>query len=466
MTQLLAANAPANAEQTRRHVVLVVMCAGYFLVLLDVTIVNVALPSIGAGLGAGVSGLQWVVDGYAIALASLMLAGGTVGDLYGHRPVVLTGLAVFGAASLGCGVAPVTGALIGCRVVQGAGAALMLPGTLAVIADAFPIAGERARAIGIWAAIGGAALPAGPLVGGALTQAVGWRAVFFVNVPIVALALVLATRTVPRTTPSGSGRLDRRGTVLGTAALALLTFAVIEAGHGGAGPAVAAAACLALAAGAAFVRVERSTAHPMFPISLLRRRDFAAANAVALAMNLATLGLLFVLTLYLQDVRGDSALIAGLALLPLFAPLSVLAPVAGRLTARIGPRRPMLAGLLVAACGVALMLASGRRSGYEVLLPALLLGGAGIGVLTPAVVAAAIGAVPGARSGLASAVNNTARQAGGAVGIAAFGALAGPPAGAGFVAGFHAAAAIAAGVFLWGAAVTAALIPASSRVAG
>jgi DHA2 family methylenomycin A resistance protein-like MFS transporter len=177
--------------RSSRWVVLVAMCVGYFLVLLDVTIVNVALPSMGSDLGASVSGLQWVVDGYAIALASLMLAGGSIGDLRGHKRVVLGGLALFGLASIACGLAPSTGALVGARVVQGAGAALLLPGTLAVIAHAFPQKGEHARAIGIWAGIGSVALPAGPLLGGALVQGVGWRAVFAVNAPIVLVAFVV-----------------------------------------------------------------------------------------------------------------------------------------------------------------------------------------------------------------------------------------------------------------------------------
>jgi DHA2 family methylenomycin A resistance protein-like MFS transporter len=175
--------------------VLVVMCVGYFLVLLDVTVVNVALPSIGSGIGASVSALQWVVDGYALALASLMLAGGTVGDLRGHKRVVLTGLAVFGAGSLGCGLAPDVAVLVAARVVQGVGAALLLPGTLAIISHAYPDGAEQARAIGVWAGIGSLALPAGPLLGGALIQAFDWRAIFFVNIPVGIVALLLLATT-------------------------------------------------------------------------------------------------------------------------------------------------------------------------------------------------------------------------------------------------------------------------------
>jgi DHA2 family methylenomycin A resistance protein-like MFS transporter len=392
-----------------RRALLVVMCAGYFLVLLDVTIVNVALPSIGAGLGADVGALQWVVDGYAIALASLMLAGGTVGDLHGHKRIVLVGLAVFGVASLACGAAPSSGLLIGARVLQGIGAALLLPGTLAIISHAFPEPDEQAKAIGIWAGIGGLALPAGPLLGGALIDAFGWRAIFLVNVPIVLVTLPVAVRVVRESAEPQQRRLDLAGTALAAGALAAVTFAFV-AGRGGVGPPVLAAAAAAVVCLAGFVAVERSREHPMFPLALFRRPDFSAANAAAGAMNLGTLGMLFVLTLYLQTVQHRSALAAGVAVLPLFLPLTVLAPLAGRLTARVGPKLPMAAGLVIAALGVGLLARAHAGSGYRALLPALLLWGIGMGVLTPAVVAAAVRTVPARRAGLASAVNNTAAR--------------------------------------------------------
>jgi MFS transporter, DHA2 family, methylenomycin A resistance protein len=439
---------------------LVVMCVGYFLVLLDVTIVNVALPSIASGLGAEVGSLQWVVDGYAIALASLMLAGGSTGDLHGHRRVVLVGLCLFGAASLACGAAPSAGALIAARAVQGAGAALLLPGTLAIVTHAFPEAGEQARAIGVWASIGSLALPAGPLLGGALTAAFGWRAVFLVNVPIVIAALVAAKRLVRESREPSEGRIDVSGAALAATVLAALTFAFVEAGRGGHAALVAAAAVVAIAALVAFVAVERSVEHPMLPLGLFRRPAFSTANGVAGAMNLGTLGMLFLLTLYLQSVQGRSALEAGVAVIPLFLPLSLLAPLAGRLTARTGPRLPMTAGLLVAALGVGLFVDAGAGSSYVQLLPALLLWGIGMGILTPAVVAAAVRTVPAERAGLASAVNNTARQAGGAIGIAAFGAIAGNATDAGsFVSGMHLSALLAVGLWLLASAATLAIIP-------
>jgi MFS transporter, DHA2 family, methylenomycin A resistance protein len=422
-----------------RRLILVVMCAGLFLVQLDVSIVNVALPSIRADLRPSAAGLQWVVDGYAIALASLMLAGGTVGDVHGHRRVVLTGLALFGAASLAAGAAPGTGVLVGARVVQGVGAALLLPGTLAIITHAFPESTERARAIGAWAAVAGLSLPAGPVLGGLLVAGPGWRWVFLVNLPVVVAAGVLTARLVRESADPRGRRLDVAGIAFGTVGLAATTFALIDA--------IPAAAVVAVLAAAGFVAVERRSPAPMLPLALFRRPRFTVANGVAATMNLGTLGCIYVLTLFLQVVQRRSPLEAGLAVLPLFAPVAALAPVSGRLTGRFGPRGPMAAGLLAAAAGLALLARVHASTPYAQLLPAFLLWGAGLGLLTSAVVAAAVGAVESERAGLASAVNNTARQAGGAVGIAAFGALAGGATSPGFLAGFHASVLIAAGLY-------------------
>lgn len=313
-----------------------------------------------------------MVDGYAIALASLMLGGGTIGDLYGHKRVVLVGLALFGAASLACGLAPCSGALVGCRVLQGMGAALMLPGTLAVITHAYPQEKERARSIGLWAAIRSVALPAGPLFGGALIQAASWRLIFFVNVPLVAAAITVAALTVHESADTHGRRLDVAGIGLGAVLLALVTFAFIEGGRGGLSTIVIAAAVAAGLIAAAFIVVEHRAQDPMLALPLFRRARFSTANAVAGVMNLCTLGLLFTLTLYLQDVRHHSAWAAGLELLPLFLPLSLIAPLGGRLTGRMGPRMPMLVGVLLAAAGVGLLVPLDATSGYLSLLPALL----------------------------------------------------------------------------------------------
>jgi len=405
-----------------------------------------------------------VVDGYALALASLMLTSGTAGDLYGHRRVVLGGLVVFGVGSLACGLAPDVPVLVAARVVQGVGAALLLPGTLAIISRAFPDHAARARAIGVWAGIGSLALPAGPLLGGALTDGFGWRAIFLLNVPIVLVALVWAAVIVRESRERQARRLDLPGLLLGGLVLLAATYAFIEGGRAGAdAPEVIAAAVLAVLAASALAAAEvRRGDDAMLPPSLLRRPAFDAANVTAGIMNLGTLGTLFVLMLFLQSVQHRSALLAGLTVIPLFAPLAVMAPFGGRITSRIGARLPAATGLLTATAGLALLTFAEPHSGYRLLLPAFLLWGIGMGLLTPAVVAAAIAAVPAERAGLASAMNNTARQTGGAIGIAVAGAVAGQPADeTRFVRGFHAVALSAAGLYAAAAVLALIMLPGS-----
>lgn len=428
--------------------VLAVMCCGMFLVLLDVSIVNVALPSIAHDLGTGVSGMQWVVDGYAVSIASLLLAGGTLGDRFGHRRIVLIGLAVFGAASALCGLAPIVDVLVAARVAQGVGAALMLPGSLAVIADVFPDRREQARALGVWAGISSLALPVGPTLGGLLVSGAGWRWVFLVNVPVVAVALV----TVPRLVRARAGRhtasLDVPGVVTAAITLGAAVFAVIEFGKTGVGAVPLAAIAVALAGIVALVLAERRSSAPMLPTDLLRRPAFAGANVAAFVMNLVTNGTVFVVTLYLQQVHGRAPWLAGLLMLPAWAPIAIASPAVGRLTARVGPRPPMLAGAALAAAGQLCTFLVSTSWSYLRLLPALAALGMGIALFTTAVVSAAIRAVPADRSGLASGMNNTARQAGTALGVAVFGAVAGAthPASS-FVAGMHHAG--VAGAALW-----------------
>jgi DHA2 family methylenomycin A resistance protein-like MFS transporter len=417
----------AVGDASRRRLALTVMCVGMFLIQLDVTVVNVALPQIRAGLGTDLASQQWVVDSYAIVLASLLLAGGTLGDRYGHKRIVLTGLLLFGLASLVCGVAPGVPVLIGGRAAQGVGAALLLPGTLAVVTRLFPDRAEQARAVGIWAGVSALALPAGPLIGGALVSGVGWRLVFLVNLPVIAVAVPATVRLVTETLDEHAAPLDLPGIALAGAALAATVYAVIAAGHGGATPVVLAAAALAVATLAGFLLREGYCRYPLLPLPLLRSPGFAGANAVAAVMNLVGIGTVFVATLYLQTVQHHPAFVAGCMLLPLFLPLAALAPVTGRLTGRYGPRGPITAGLLVGAAGSVAVAGVRPDSGYLGLLPFLLGLGFGMGLLTAAVVAAAVRAVPANRAGLASGVNNTARQAAGALAIAVYGAVAGSP---------------------------------------
>ncbi|TWF79439.1 DHA2 family methylenomycin A resistance protein-like MFS transporter [Pseudonocardia hierapolitana] len=425
------------------------MCVGMFLVLLDVTVVNVALPSIASGLGADPAATQWIVDAYAVAIAGLLLAGGTVGDRIGHRRVVLTGLGVFGVASVACGLATGPGMLIAARAAQGAGAALLLPGSLAVITEAFPDRAARARALGIWAAVSSLALPAGPLLGGFLVSSGDWRLIFLVNVPVVLAALV----AVPRLVPAGTARPERRGdapgAVLAAVGLVAAVFTVIDAGEHGFRPLTVAGLAVALVCVAGFVARERHANAPMLPLDLLRLPAFVGPNLAAGAMNLVVNGLLFVTTLFLQGVQHRGPVAAGVALLPMFVPLAFLAPPAGRLVARFGPRPLLVGGALVAALGAAGYALLEPASGYLTLLPALVGLGVGAGLFTAPVVAAAMSAVPAERSGLASGINNTARQTGTALGVAVFGAVAGGTAVPGaFVHGVHVLAGLGAAVWI------------------
>jgi DHA2 family methylenomycin A resistance protein-like MFS transporter len=426
-----------------RPALLVTMCAGMFLVQLDVTVVNVALPAIGADLHGGLAAQQWVVDGYSVVLAALLLTGGALGDVFGHRRVVLTGFVLFGAASAACGLAGSAPWLVAARAGQGLGAALLLPGTLAVITNAYPGHAERARALGVWAGVSALALAAGPVLGGAVVSAAGWRPVFWLNVPIVLAAALATRRLVPRGDRAPGRRVDVAGVATAAPALGAGVYAVI----GGS----AVAGVVAVVALAAFLAVERRSPDPMLPLDVARRT--AGANFVAAAMNFTGIGAILVLTLYLQGVRHASPLQAGLEVLPLFGPLSILAPVAGRLTGRFGPRPLMTAGLALGAFGMLNLVRLNGNSGYAALLPTLLGLGIGMGLLTTAVVTAAVGGIPPERAGVASGINNTARQAGGALGVAVLGAVAGEP-GDRFAEGLHRAGLIAGALWLVAIGVT------------
>jgi DHA2 family methylenomycin A resistance protein-like MFS transporter len=341
--------------------------------------------------------------------------------------VVAAGLTVFGAASAGCALAPTPGLLVAARAAQGVGAALLLPGSIAAIADAYPDRAAQARALGVWAAVSSLALPAGPLLGGLIVTTAGWRAVFWINPPMAAVCLVGVLAWVRASGPRhGTRRLDPAGVALATLCLAATVYAVIAA-SGSAVAAVAAAGVAALAA-VGLIVTERRVAQPLLPPELFTRPAFRVVTVSALIMNLTSNGLLFLLTRYLQSILGHRPLTAGLMLLPLFAPLAVTSPLAGRLTARYGPRPVMLTGAAIAAAGQLCLLLVTTGASYPRLVPALLGVGLGVGLFTAPVVAAAMRAVPADRSGLASGINNTARQAGTALGVAVFGAVAGSPA--------------------------------------
>jgi DHA2 family methylenomycin A resistance protein-like MFS transporter len=433
------------------------LCGGYFLVLLDVTVVNVALPRLGVDLSAGAH-LAWVVDAYTVPLAALLLASGAVGDRIGHRLVVLVGYTGFGLASAACALAPSVGVLVAGRAVQGVSAALMLPGTLALLTETAPTEAGRARIVGQWAAVGGAALPAGPVLGGLLVQETGWRSVFWLSVPVIALALVPVLRLPPRPTrPVDAGGVDWIGAALVVTGLGSVVTAILQARADP--PMAAALGALGGVAGIVLWRFERSVPHPLLDVPATSVRPLASACSVAGLMNLCVLGSLFLLTQVLQGIHGLDPLTAGMVLLSAMLPLPVLGRPAGGLTSRFGPWRVSAAGLLLAALGFAGVAASLRGPDYPALLSALALWGAGIGVLTPAIVVAALQALPAA-PGTASGASNTARQTGGALGVALFGAVAGTATSPEFLA--HTLQLLTAGALAFASASAICLVAASA----
>jgi MFS transporter, DHA2 family, methylenomycin A resistance protein len=431
---------------------LVVICLGYFMVIVDTTVVNVALPAIGRDLHGGVAGLQWVVDAYTLSLAGLLLTGGALAERLGGRRVFGAGLVLFSAASAACGLAQSLGMLVAARLVQGAGAALLVPSSLVLLQAAYPTRAGRARAFGVWGAIAGIGAATGPIVGGLLVTAWSWRGVFFLNLPFAVAAIALAGRAVPATGPRARA-IDLPGQVLGVAGLAFLTGALVEAGQvGWTSPLVLTGFCLAAAACAGFAAAEYRAADPMLPLRLFARPTFRAGSAVGLLINLGLYGQLFLMSLYLQDVRGYSALGTGLALLPEAALLSVASAVSGRIMARTGPRPPMLVGLLLGGAGLLGLVAAGAHSSYALLVAPMAAAGFGMALTMPAATAAVIEAAPSDRGGIASGVINAARQAGGVLGIALLGSLV--HARASFIPGMHAGLCVAAAAFFAGAVVT------------
>lgn len=429
-------------------IALVAICTGYFMTILDTTVVTVALPTIQADLGARLSGLQWVVDGYALVFASLLLTGGALGDRLGSKRIFLSGLVIFTVASVLCGASPSLGALEAARVVQGIGAALLVPTSLSLLSAAYPDEAERARAIGIWGGVAGIAAGVGPVVGGLLVSTLGWRAVFLVNLPVGILGFILTLRFVA---PAHRGRrqgLDLGAQIAAMVALGALTFACIEGGMvGWRSPRILGGLAIAALTGILFLIIERHGRNPMLPLALFASRIFSAANAVGFAINFGFYGQLFILSLFFQHVRHLTPLATGLALLPESGVVAIASTLSGRMAAQVGPRRPMLIGLAVGGGGLLVMALVGAATPYIAMCAMLAATGFGIAFTMPAMTAAVIAAAPSARSGIASAVLNVSRQIGGVLGVAILGALV---SGSDFIVGMHVALALAGGVFLSG----------------
>jgi DHA2 family methylenomycin A resistance protein-like MFS transporter len=445
----------------RQPLVLAAVCLGQFMLQLDTTIVNVALPSIARSLHASTSGLQWIVDGYILALASLLLSSGRMGDRSGHKRVYLAGLAIFALGSGLCALASTTGELVGFRVLQGVGAAIELPATLALITGVFPQGRERARAVGLWAGAGGLSLVLGPVLGGVLLRTFAWPAVFLVNLPVALVAAVLVLAAVPKTHEPRAGRMDLPGQAFGAASLGLLAAAAIQGGQSGFLTSVPVLLLVSgLLAAGAFLLAGRSRPEPMLPLSYFRDGAYATANVAGLIMGFVMFSILFIFALYFQQVSGDSPLDGGLSFIPLCGAFALTGPLVGRNIHRTGHWPPMAGGLTLIALGALLLSRLGVHSGYSAVWPAFLTIGIGYGITSTPMAAAVLSAVPLGRAGMASSTMNTARQIGGVFGIAILGSLLPAATGAGdyperFISGMHDGLIIAAICALIGATLAA-----------
>ena len=417
-----------NRRTPSTNALLFVVCLAQFMVILDVAVVNVALPSMRDDLHFSTAGLQWVVNAYTLTFAGFLMLGGRSADLLGRRRVFVAGTALFALSSLACAAADSRGLLIAARGLQGLGGAVVSPATLSIITSALPEGPERNRGLGAWAAIGGLGASSGALLGGVLTQTLGWPAIFAVNVPLGVLVIILAVRVLPAdAAPVGPRHFDVTGALLGTAGLVSLTYGIVRTDAlGWSSPGVLAPLALAVALISAFLLVEARFAEaPLVPLSIFRRSQLRAANLVVVLMYAALFAMFFFVTLYLQQVLGDDALQAGISFLPITLSVFTASSLAPRLVARFGVRRVVTFGLLCATAGL-LLLTRVRPGGsyFAVVLPGGVLSGLGMGLgLVPSTIAALQG-VPRTQSGLASGLLNTSRLFGGALGLAVLSTIA------------------------------------------
>jgi len=455
-------------EENKKWWTLGAVSFGLFMIMLDNTVVNVALPSIQRDLHMQLSELEWIVSGYALTFAALMLIGGKLADAYGRRLIFVLGIGVFTAASLACGLASSGDALIGARVAQGVGAAMMNPATLSIITVTFP-AKQRGTAIGLWAGVSALALALGPLVGGLLTEHAGWNWIFFINVPVGALAIAASFLFIDESRDETHERLDIPGLVSSGVGLFALTYGLIEANNYGWGSArIVGAFVVAAISLVVFVLLERHRRAPMLDLTLFRNRTYVGANLAMLLVALAMFGVFFFVSLYMQNVLGYSAVQAGAAFLPMTVLIIVIAPLSGRLSDRWGSRWLMAGGMVLLAIQLTYFSQLSTDSTFWRLLPALVIGGFGMSMVMTPSSAAAMRAVPVEKAGVGSAVLNACRQVGGSTGIALMGAimasqLATPPTTESFMRGFERALLVAAVIALAGAVVAAWLVRPHAR---
>jgi EmrB/QacA subfamily drug resistance transporter len=457
------------AEENKKWWTLAAVSVGLIMIMLDNTVVNVALPSIQRSLDLKISELEWVVAGYALTFGALMLTGGKLSDLLGRRLIFVVGLAIFTLSSLGCGLAGSARVLIAARVVQGIGAAMMNPATLSIITVTFPPR-LRGTAIGIWAGVSALALAIGPLVGGLISEHINWNWIFYINVPIGVLGILAAFAFIDESRDtSHEQRPDLPGLVSSALGLFALSYALIEANtYGWTSGRIVAAFAVAAVALVAFVLLEMHQRLPMLELGLFRNRGFAGANGVMLLVGLAMFGVFFYVSLYVQQILKYSPTKAGASFLPWTVLIIILAPLAGRLSDRIGPRPLVAGGMVVLAGSLFLFSRMGIHADFWTLLPAMLLGGVGMSAAMAPTTAAAMSSVRPDKAGVGSAVLNSMRQVGGSLGIAIMGAIvasgissslaAGEPRPVAFVNGFHHALNVGAVIALAGAVIAAATL--------
>lgn len=409
---------------SRSGLVLAAMCLATFIAILDTSLVNLGLHSIQADLHSGMATLQWVIDLYNLAYAVLILTGGTLGDLYGRRRIFILGVLVFAGGSLLCAVAPSAAVLIAGRGIAGAGAALELPAALAILNVTYPDARRRAGAIALWGGMNGLAMAVGPTVGGILVDSFGWRSLFYAVLPFAAATIVLAIGYLEESANPRDRHLDLPGQLLAIGTLGALSLGFIEGPAWGWHSPVILGCFAACAAGlAAFLTVERRSPGPLLPLSIFRSGAFSAAVADATLMTFGMYGLLFLLPLYLQAVRGDSAVLAGVELLPMSLTFFLVSPVAGRLATSVGPRALIGCGMALTGLGMLLLSSPSIRAGYGPIAAALFAVGLGLGLITGPIATAAMANASAVRSGLSSGLVNMGRMVGATLGVATLGVL-------------------------------------------
>ncbi len=413
-----------NSGKLAQALLLLGISLGYFMVLLDTTVVSVALPAIHADLGGGITGLQWIVNAYTIVFAGLLLSMGTITDKLGAKRIYIVGLALFFAASGFSAMAQSLGALIVLRALLGVGGAALLPASLTLIAHVFPEPAMRARALGIWGAVTGVALAAGPVVGGLLVDSLGWRSIFLLNLPLAVISLILTSRYTTETTRQPQLRLDLAGQVPAISFIVVLSFALMEGGaYGWSSPLILVALGIALACIILFLIVEATSKAPLLPLRLFKKPTLSAGMLAGMLVNIGLSGILFMMPLFFQQTRGLSAHSAGLALLPMMIPMAINPIFTGRIVGRTGPRIPMTAGFLLGAMGMLLLIGKDGNTDYTLTMIGLFLLGIGISFTIPALMAAVISSVPTDQVGAISGALNSSRQLGATLGVAILGAI-------------------------------------------